>query len=262
MRTTPRKPQADTGPGERLQKVLSGLGLASRREAEGWIKAGRLTVNGNVAELGSRVRPSDQLRLDGRLIKQQPSATEKVFLCHRSPGENLAPGSDATMPALLERLPKRAGKRFVAISPMPRIDGGLELVTSDGELAAKLQRSIRTQLSKFSVRIKGELTDPQVKSVMEGTLDRGVRIDVSDVSTAGGEAANRWYEIATRGASGKDVRQLFERQGALVSRVLRIQLGSLALDRHLARGQFRELEPEELVALLAPPSPPAAPEDA
>ena len=69
----------------------------------------------------------------------------------------------------------------------------------------------------------------------------------ADVET---EAANRWYLLIARGASGKDVRQLFERQGALVSRVLRVAVASVRLDKSLARGQFRALSEEECAALL------------
>src|SRR5438445_63924 len=83
------------------------------------------------------------------------------------------------------------------------------------------------------------------------TLGSGAHLAVMRCEPAGGEAANRWYTLAARGASGKDVRQLFERQGALVSRVLRTQLGPIALERSIARGQFRELNPEELRSLLS-----------
>jgi 23S rRNA pseudouridine2605 synthase len=134
---------------------------------------------------------------------------------------------------------------------MPRIDGGLELVTSDGEIALRLQRSVRGLTSEFTVRIHGELGPAELESVLGGTLDSGEKLQVERCETAGGEGSNRWYTFAARGASGKEVRQLFERQGALVSRVLRTRLGSLVLDRHLSRGQFRELEPDELNALIS-----------
>jgi 23S rRNA pseudouridine2605 synthase len=133
---------------------------------------------------------------------------------------------------------------------MPRVDGGLELVTSDGELAAKLQRSVRGLTSEFSVRVHGELSAPCLERLLQGELDSGATLQVERCETAGGDGSNRWYTLVTRGASGKDVRQLFERQGALVSRVLRTQLGSLVLDRYLSRGRFRELKPEELDALI------------
>src|SRR5450631_4237767 len=80
---------------ERLQKVLSQLGLGSRREAEGWIRAGRVTVNGKPAVLGMRVAGDDQLKLDGRLIRRQVTKDVPVFLVHRSPGEPLLPPRSA-----------------------------------------------------------------------------------------------------------------------------------------------------------------------
>jgi 23S rRNA pseudouridine2605 synthase len=231
---------------ERLQKLLARAGLGSRREAEGWIRAGRLTVNGVTATLGTRATAADQLRLDGRLVHaRQAQSAGHVFLCHRSPGETLA--------AAIARLPRRAGKRFIAVSPMPRVDGGLELVSSDGELALTLQRRVHTLVSEFGVRVRGELDATQTEAVLRGELDSGATLEVQRLEAAGGEGANRWYTLAARGASGKEVRQLLERQGALVSRVLRTQLGSLALGRVLGRGHARELEPEELRALAAAP---------
>jgi 23S rRNA pseudouridine2605 synthase len=261
---------------ERLQKALSRAGLASRREVEEWIRAGRITVNGEPAVLGVRVRPTDHVRLDGRLIRQrQVGRAGRAFLIHRSPGENLqqpvetpdptSDGATADVDAvgaraaagsgagtsMVDRIPRRAGRRFIAVSPMPRVDGGLELVTSDGDLAAKLQRSMRGLTSEFSVRVHGELSSQGLEAILGGKLDTGEKLQVEHCEAAGGEGSNRWYSLLARGASGKDVRQLFERQGALVSRVLRTHLGSLSLDRHLSRGQYRELSREELETLVA-----------
>jgi len=253
---------------ERLQKMLARSGLASRREAEAWIRAGRLTINGTVAALGARVAPGDQVRLDGRLVRMRASAGSSVFVCHRSPGEPLAaPAVDAGVlgppararpsgaplprPALLERLPRRGGRRFIAVSPMPRVDGGLELVTSDGALAARLQRTVHALASEFGVRVRGELRDTQLQGILGGVLDSGAQLVVERCEPSGGQGANRWYRLDARGTSGKEVRQLFERHGALVSRVLRTRLGPVALERSLGRGQFREVTQEELAELLA-----------
>ena len=242
------------GEPERLQKVLARAGLASRREAEDWIRAGRLTVNGQPAALGVRVSPDDEVRLDGRVIHQRaPQSGGRAYIYHRSPGESLeAPPADAPHAVpLLVRLPKRAGKRFTVVSPMPRIDGGLEIVCGDGELAARLQRCVRGLASELSVRVRGELTEQQIESILRGVLDSGEKLSVLGCEAAGGEGANRWYAITVRGASGKEVRQLFERQAAIVSRVLRTRLGPLTLERSLARGHFRELTHEEIEKLLS-----------
>jgi 23S rRNA pseudouridine2605 synthase len=239
-----RRGSARSGAPERLQKVLARAGVASRRVAEAWIRAGRLTINGEPAVLGARVGPRDQLQLDGRSIhaRAAPRAA-RTFLCHRSPG--------AALSACLERLPRGAGRRFIAVSPMPEVDGGLELVSSDGELIERLQRAVHSLSCTFSVRVRGELTAAQLDGILGGELDSGVHLAVERCASAGGEAANRWYTLGVRGASGKQVRQLFERQGALVGRVLRTQLGPLSLERTLARGRARELNDGELRALGA-----------
>jgi len=242
--------------GQRLQKALAHLGLASRREVEAWIRAGRLTVNGQPATLGMRVIAEDKVRLDGRLVRQRVGSGIKVFAVHRSPG--------VEMRELLQTLPRSGGRRFIAVSPMPTIDGGLELVSSDGETAEALQRGVRRLSADFSVRVHGELSAQGVERVLEGRLDNGTTVAVQGCEAAGGEGSNRWYTVVAVGASGKDIRQLFERQGAMVSRVLRTRLGTVTLDRALARGRSRLLDEEAAALLMAAltASPGAAAEDA
>jgi 23S rRNA pseudouridine2605 synthase len=273
---------------ERLQKVLAQLGLASRREAEAWIRAGRLSVNGRPAVLGMRVSTEDQLRLDGRLIRQRALSRSAavVLLCHRSPGQPLlplrsgalrarreaaagaaqalsdGPMADESPPApraargesFAERLPRRIGRRFISISPLATVDGGLELLTSDGTLAARLQRAVGSLPMEFSLRVRGELGDEQQQGIQQGELDAG-HVQVQALEPAGGEGSNRWYRLVTLGASGAQVRQLIERQAVTLTRALRTRLGALALPPTLARGQWRELSAEELSALLGSPAP-------
>jgi 23S rRNA pseudouridine2605 synthase len=251
----PRPRSTPAGVAERLQKYLAQRGLGSRRAIEEWIRAQRLTVNGRIAELGIKVTERDDIRLDGRPIRIRATASAQVFLFNRSPGDPLREASADRAP-LIERLPRTAGRRFIAVSPMPGIDGGLELVTSDGALAAKLQRAVHRLECEFSVRVKGQLGPDQKAGVESGKLDRPARMSVESLtsSEADLEGSNRWYGVVVRGASGKDIRQLFERQGVLVSRVLRVSAGSLKLEKSLARGQFRQLTDEEVDALLKPPA--------
>jgi 23S rRNA pseudouridine2605 synthase len=252
----PRPRAASAGVAERLQKYLAQRGLASRRGVEEWIRAQRLTVNGRIAELGQKVTAADDIRLDGRPIRTRVAAAAQVFIFNRSPGDPLRE-STAERAALIERLPRSAGRRFIAVSPMPGVDGGLELVTSDGALAARLQRAIHKQPSEFSVRIRGLLGPDQLDGVKSGKLDRPSRLQVDSLSgsVAELEGANRWYSVLARGASGKDIRQLFERQGSLVSRVMRVAVGAVKLDKSLARGQFRQLDEGEVESLLTAPAP-------
>lgn len=263
----PRPRPAPGGVAERLQKYLAQRGLGSRRQIEEWIRAQRISVNGRIAELGQKVTTNDEIRLDGRPIKTRAAAGAQVFIFNRSPGDPLRPvdaarGSreaDERAP-LVDRLPKTAGRRFVAVSPMPGIDGGLELVTSDGALAEKLQRASHRLACEFSVRVKALLGPDQLEGVRSGTLDRPTRMQIESVTTSEAdlEGSNRWYAVIARSASGKDIRQLFERQGVLVSRILRVSMGAVKLDKSLSRGQFRQLEADEVTGLLKPaPADPA-----
>jgi 16S rRNA U516 pseudouridylate synthase RsuA-like enzyme len=136
---------------------------------------------------------------------------------------------------------------------MPGIIGGAELETSDGALAAKLQRAIHRLPSEFTVRVRGQLGPDQGEGGKSGKLDRPARVVIDDLSAseAMSEAANRWYPVVARGASGKDIRQLFERQGVPVSRILRVSMGAIALDKSLSRGQLRQLEEDEIESLVS-----------
>ena len=259
----------DNEESERLQKVIARMGLASRREAEAWISAGRLSVNGRPAVLGQKVTNSDRLALDGRQLRQRAPRHAPVLLCHRSPGAPLLSSSEGAVTegalvdgevdnagplvddsvSFAERLPRSAGRRFIAVSPLPRADGGLELLTAEGELALKLQRRIRSLEVEYSLRVRGELTPEQAQGLLDGQLDSGSRVKVVSLDPAGGEASNRWYRLVTLGASGSDVHRLVERQAATLVRLLRVRLGTVGLPRSLARGQWRELTAEELSSL-------------
>ena len=185
------------GEAERLQKYLAQRGLGSRRAVEEWIRAGRL----------SGQRPHRRARAEGlarrrhpprrpRRSRRAPPTAAQVFIFNRSPGDPLRE-ADGERPALIDRLPKTAGRRFIAVSPMPGIDGGLELVTSDGALAAKLQRANHRLPCEFSVRVKGLLGPDQLAGVKSGKLDRASRMAVESVSTSEAEleGSNRWYSV-------------------------------------------------------------------
>jgi 23S rRNA pseudouridine2605 synthase len=251
----PRPRSAPGGVAERLQKYLAQRGLGSRRTIEEWIRAKRISVNGKIAELGQKVTYHDDIRLDGRQIKTRAAEGAQVFIFNRSPGDPLRE-ADGERSALIDRLPKTAGRRFVAVSPMPGIDGGLEVVTSDGALAEKLQRASHKLACEFSVRVKALLGPDQLAGAQSGKLDRPTRMQIESVTTSEAdlEGSNRWYAVIARGASGKDIRQLFERQGVLVSRILRVSMGAVKLDKSLSRGQFRQLEADDVGRLLKPVS--------
>jgi 23S rRNA pseudouridine2605 synthase len=237
---------------ERVQKLLASQGYGSRREIERWIRAGRLVINGSPAVLGTLVDPTDRISLDGRpLHLNRPAAGPEVcIMYHRATGESLDP--DADPPArLFASLPKRAGRRWIFVSPMNPPDSGLELLTTDGDLASALMRRASTLGARFAVRVRGEISPEQLAQISAGHLDDGTELGAVSVAAAGGEGSNRWYEIALASPRATSVRRLCSLAGLEVSRSMRILYGPLALDPELPRGRHRELTPSEVASLRA-----------
>ncbi|HWX34973.1 MAG TPA: S4 domain-containing protein, partial [Steroidobacteraceae bacterium] len=126
-----------------MQKLLSAAGIGSRREVERWIREGRLQINGEVPALGAKLGPRDRITLDGRPVRLHTPAVKelRVLLFHRSPGETLDLKAATSRAAEHLSLPRSSG-RWLAIQPMPPVDGGLEILTDDGSWAHRVSRGV------------------------------------------------------------------------------------------------------------------------
>jgi 23S rRNA pseudouridine2605 synthase len=244
--------------GERIQKVLARAGLGSRRQVETWIREGRLTINGAVAVPGAQIGPRDRVSLDGRPVRiREPDSDTRIVLYHRAPRR--APEEGETEPAidLTAKLPKRAGRRWISISPLPPNDGGLEVLTSDGELAQALMRKLATLPIEFAIRARGEPTLGQMEYLKSGVFEGGT-LNVESVVPAGGEGFNRWLKLLTRGARARDVHRLCAAAGLELSRLLRVSIGPFHMDRALGRERTQTLgvhETDAVYGLAGLPSP-------
>ena len=238
---------------ERLQKVLAALGLASRRDAEQWIRAGRVTVNGQPAVLGQRVEPRDRIAVDGRRIRAERAArADLVLIYHRPPGETLKgiPGTAAGA-TTYDRLPALRGRRWLPLAPLAPTDSGLEVFTTDGELRAAVSRLAARLGAVYAVRVGGEPTDALMGALPAAALAADPPFEIAHVTALGGEGRNRWFEFELRSGHGRELRSLLSAAGLEVSRILRTRLGPVTMDRAIARGRHRELGEEERDALYA-----------
>ncbi len=241
---------------ERLQKVLAAAGLASRRDAEAWIRAGRVTVNGQLAVIGQRVAGTDLIAVDGRRVRLERAAPDDlVLIYHRPPGEALK-STTAAVPVGIEattydRLPKLRGRRWLPLAPLAPTDGGLEVFTTDGGLRAAASRAVERLTSAYAVRVSGEPTEELVAGLPAAALAAEPPFEIIKVGAAGGEGRNRWYEFEVRLGHGRDLRNLLSAAGLEVSRIMRTRFGPVTMDRAISRGRHRELEPDERDALYA-----------
>jgi 23S rRNA pseudouridine2605 synthase len=236
---------------ERIQKVLARAGVGSRRQVEAWIREGRIAVNGLTASIGAQIGGRDTVTLDGRPLRvREPDSDTRVVLYHRSPRGAPADGEKEKATDLTSKLPKRAGRRWISISPLPPNDGGLEVLTSDGDLAQALMRKLATLPIEFAIRVRGEPTLGQMEYLKSGALD-DTTLQVESLVPAGGEGANRWLKLLTRGVRARDLHRLCTAAGLELSRLLRVSIGPLAMDRSLAREHTQALSPAETDALYA-----------
>ena len=238
---------------ERLQKVLAAAGVCSRREAETWISAKRVLVNGKVAKLGERVSAEAEIKVDGRRLRLERQAPEDLLVIyHRDPGEPLKRTADLplTDTTVMERLPVVRNRRWLALAPLSPSDGGLEVFSTDGQLRAAVSRHAAQLVSSYALRLSGDwqhISAEQLKQAISAVAP----FELIRWAQSESEGRNRWVECEVKGAHGRELRQLLTQQGFEVSRILRLSLGPLSLERGLSRRRSLEIKGKERAALYA-----------
>ncbi|GAA5007117.1 pseudouridine synthase [Acinetobacter puyangensis] len=233
---------------EKLQKVLARVGLGSRRYMEEVIAAGRVSINGRVAQVGERIEPGDELRIDGRKISYQieDEIRRRVLIYYKPEGEICSRNDPENRPTVFEHLPQIANDRWVMVGRLDINSTGLLLFTNDGELANRLMHPSNEIEREYAVRVMGEVT-PQIRQ----TLLAGVELDdgpakFESFTDLGGDGINRWYQVVVKEGRNREVRRLFESQGLKVSRLLRTRYGSVILPRELRTGRWIELDKHDI----------------
>ena len=245
----PKKPPAPTA--ERLQKLLAGAGLGSRRAIETWITGGRIRVNGRVAKLGERAAPGDEIAIDGKPIKLAAPAATRVLLYHKPVGELVTRSDPGGRPTVFSRLPPG---RWVAVGRLDINSSGLLLFTDSGELANRLMHPRYEIEREYAARVQGRLGAEALERLKLGVrLEDGLAsftaIEFMEKS-AGAEGANRWYRVALREGRNREVRRLFEAVGARVGRLIRVRYGPVELPRDLPAGRWLEMDSGRVQRLL------------
>lgn len=235
---------------EKLQKVLARAGLGSRRQAEEWIKEGRVTVDGQVAHLGERVTASSQISVDGKLLHASKiTPKQQVLIYHKPLGEICTRHDPEGRPTVFDNLPKVAG-RWISVGRLDINTSGLLLFCNDGELANQLMHP-KTQIEReYAARVLGQVSEADAVRLTHGVNLEDGPGRFEHIVDAGGEGANHWYHLVTMEGRNRFVRRMFEACGMAVNRLIRVRYGPLVLPRGLRQGRFQELEGEELQKLL------------
>lgn len=231
---------------------MAAAGLGSRRQIEGWIAEGRLTVDGRPASLGERITGAERLALDGRPLSLPDAAPPpRVIAYHKPEGELVTRNDPEGRPQVFSALPRLRGARWIAIGRLDLNTSGLLLFTTDGELAHRLMHPAREVEREYAVRVLGEVDGLILERLQQGVMLEDGEAAFEGITDAGGQGANHWYHVVLREGRNREVRRLWESQGVTVSRLIRIRYGPVELGRGLKRGRYRKLEPHEIAALYA-----------
>ena len=246
----PARPPA--GEGVRIQKILAQAGLASRREAEAWIREGRVFVNGKVAQLGDRADPSrDAIRVDEKRVR--PRSGPRTYILLNKPRGYVTTVSDPQRRDTV--LDLVAGGLRRGVKPVGRLDvqtEGLLLLTDDGDLARDLTHPSTGCSKEYRVKVSGKPAEKDLERLRRGVVLDGRRTLPSTIerisSTGRGEEGNTWLRVVLTEGRNRQIRRMFERIGHPVSKLARVAIGPIR-DEKLLPGAHRKLTGAEIRAL-------------
>ena len=233
--------------GVRLQKYLADAGVASRREGERLIRAGRVEVNGRVvAELGVRVEAErDRVLVDGRRVRV--SGRRAYYLLNKPKGVITSASDPEGRPTVIELLQGVRERVF----PVGRLDWGSEgllILTNDGALAHHLTHPANHVPKVYRVKVRGTVADPDLHALRRGLEIEGRRTLPARVERISSQA-NSWLEVTLHEGRRNQIRRMFDRLGHRVQKLKRIAIGPIR-DRALKPGEWRRLTPEEVRRLM------------
>jgi 23S rRNA pseudouridine2605 synthase len=256
--------------GERIAKAIARAGLASRREAEEWIAAGRVALNGAVITSPAlNVTPSDRISVDGEPLPARERT--RLFLYHKPRGLMTTRADPQGRPTIFQNLPADL-PRLISVGRLDFNTEGLLLLTNDGALARLLELPQTGWLRRYRVRAHGSVTQEQLDGLREGITVEGIHYGPIEAALDRMQGTNLWLTFAIREGKHREVRNVLGHLGLVVTRLIRVSFGPFQLGE-LAAGAVEEVRTrvlrEQLGARLvgrsgadfsAPVAPPPQPE--
>jgi 23S rRNA pseudouridine2605 synthase len=229
--------------GERIAKVIARAGLASRRQAEAWIAAGRVAVNGKlVASPALNVEARDRVEVDGQPLPMRERT--RLFLYHKQRGLLTTHADPGGRPTIFSVLPKDL-PRLISVGRLDLNTEGLLLLTNDGGLARALELPATGWLRRYRVRAHGSVAQAQLDALRRGITIDGVRYGEIESTVDRPQGSNVWLTFAIREGKNREVKNVLGHLGLAVNRLIRVSFGPFRLG-DLPEGAIEEVKTRTL----------------
>lgn len=242
------EPTADDGK-ERIAKVMARAGLCSRRDAEAWIKEGRVSVNGGtIASPALNVGPADRIAVDGQPIERRQRT--RLFHYHKPRGLVTTAKDPEGRQTVFDNLPDEL-PRVVSVGRLDINTEGLLLLTNDGGLARVLELPSTGWLRRYRVRANGSITQDRLDALKDGITIEGVDYAGIEATVDRAQGANVWLTMGLREGKNREIKKVLEHMGLYVNRLIRLSFGPFQLGE-LAEGEVGEVSTRVLKEQLGP----------
>jgi 23S rRNA pseudouridine2605 synthase len=233
---------------ERLQKILSGAGVSSRRAAERMIAEGRISVNGTVVVApGTKADPEkDEIRLDGRLLSLE---MERIYLLLHKPKGYVTTLSDPQGRPIVTDLINGVATRVYPVGRLDYDSEGLLILTNDGEFAQRLQHPRYKIPKTYRVKVEGHLLKGELKALENGIDLADGRFAPSEVRLEKTNPGSTWFVLTLTDGRNRVIRRAFDSLGHPVARLIRVAVAEILL-APLREGAWRLMTPREVERLL------------
>jgi len=229
--------------GERIAKVIARAGLASRREAEAWIAAGRVAVNGTLIDTPAcNVTTQDRVTVDGAPLPARERT--RLFLYHKPRGLMTTHADPQGRPTIFEHLPENL-PRLISVGRLDFNTEGLLLLTNDGALARTLELPATGWLRRYRVRAHGKVNQAQLDQLRSGLTLSGIHYGAIEATIERVQGANLWLTFAIREGKNREVRNVLGHLGLDVTRLIRVSFGPFQLGE-LKAGKVEEIRTRTL----------------
>ena len=233
----------------RLQKFLAQAGLGSRRSCEQLIKENKISVNGQIATLGTKVSDGDEVIFDGQKVVLK-TADLKVIMLNKPRGVMSSKKDDKKIKLVFDFLPKVENEPdWIAVGRLDINTSGLMLFTNDGTMAHQLMHPSFEIDREYLVRARGNFNEIKKKNMLSGIKIENEVYKFSDVIPGEKQSTNQWFSVCMLTGKNREVRKIFESQDLEVSRLKRVRIGPIFLPSTLREGSCMNLTESQILEL-------------